>query len=123
MRRPIHTPGPLYIDGQNIIANEAEIAIAKVYGNIGQPGEANSRLLAAAYNAFDSAARKLGINAVEFAERMQDGGLAELAESHEELLADIDGLKSEFAICREISRSSYAKRSRAILAKVKGAAK
>jgi len=40
----------------------------------------NARLLIAAYNAFDSAARKLGVNAVELAERMADGELARLIE-------------------------------------------
>lgn len=36
--------------------------------------EASARLFAAAYNAFDSAAKKLGVNAVELAEAMRDGG-------------------------------------------------
>ena len=31
-----------------------------------------------AYNAFDSAAKRLGVNAVELAERMADGGIAGL---------------------------------------------
>lgn len=78
MSQIVHTPGPLHVDGQNILANETEVGIAKIYGNIGQPRETNARLLSAAYNAFDSTAKKLGINAVEFAERMQDGGIADL---------------------------------------------
>jgi hypothetical protein len=35
-------------------------------------------VLAAAYNAFDSAAKKLGVSAVELAEAIQDGQIADL---------------------------------------------
>jgi hypothetical protein len=128
MNRPIHTPGPVRVFsalGRPEIVTDRPTAYETqdIVTQFAQPNaDSNARLVSAAYNAFDSAARKLGINAVEFAERMRDGGLAELAESHGELLADIDGLKSDFAICREISRSSYARRSRVILARVKGAA-
>jgi hypothetical protein len=41
----------------------------------------NARLLAAAYNALDSAAKKMGVNAVLLAEAMADGGIAELVET------------------------------------------
>jgi hypothetical protein len=44
---------------------------------------ANARLLAAAYNAFDSAAKRLGVNAVELAERMQDAEIAALLDNLE----------------------------------------
>lgn len=39
----------------------------------------NSRLFPAAFNAFTSSAERLNLNAVELAERMQDGGIANLA--------------------------------------------
>lgn len=42
-----HTPIPWIISGQNILAGDG-IGIAKVYDNIGQPREANARLIAAA---------------------------------------------------------------------------
>ena len=43
--------------------------------------EGAPRLLAAAYNAFDSAAKVLGCNAVELAERMADSGIADLIQA------------------------------------------
>jgi len=129
MSHSIHLPGPL----RAVSPQAGTLLKARILGPTHKDGGEYAalcelrdpevaRLMVAAYNAFDSAAKRLGINAVEFAERMQEGGLAELAESHEELLADIDGLKSDFDICREISRSSYARRSRAILSRVKGSA-
>lgn len=36
------------VKGQNIVTANGEIGIAKVYDNIGQPREANARLIAAA---------------------------------------------------------------------------
>jgi hypothetical protein len=76
----------------------------------------NARLLAAAYNAFDSAARALNVNAVELAERMHDGGLAELIKCLEQM--------TEFYVDdysdRDISKP--VKRARAILAETKGGA-
>ena len=128
MSQPVHTPGPVRVFspfGRPEIVTDRPTAheTQSVVTQFGQPNaDSNARLLAAAYNAFDSAAKRLGVNAVEFAERMADGGLAELAESHEDLVTDIDGLKSDFEVCREISNGSYARRSRAILAKVKGSA-
>ncbi len=78
-----------------------------------------ARGIAAAYNAFDSAAQRLGLNAVEFAERMADGALADLLESHNDMLyrfhscisdgnGEIDGDKGAMA------------RARAVIEKVKG---
>jgi hypothetical protein len=92
MTQPLHTPGPLriercksggwrhYIKGAT---ENPEFVIAET-------DEDHCRLLAAAYNAFDSAARKLGCNAVELAERMQDGELAELIEAARAFLHDHD---------------------------------
>lgn len=122
MTQRIHTPGPLHINGQNILTHETEIGIAKVYGNIGQPREANARLLGAAYNAFDSAANKLGCNAVELAERMADGGIAELVET----LRLFEESRTAFEHANDAaSEMIYAKaveRNRGILAKVTGGA-
>ena len=59
-----------------------------VVTQLGPPNaDANARLLAAAYNAFDSTAKKLGINAVEFAERMQDGEITTMAECLKNVLS------------------------------------
>jgi len=44
-----HTPGPWEADGQNIVTcHEADIGIAKVFSNLGQPMKANAELIAAA---------------------------------------------------------------------------
>jgi hypothetical protein len=102
MSKLIHTPGPINSSAREInfpmngdeaysavYLQSGELRIAKLYdrnpiqeaGNIPPPWnadgrlEANARLLAAAYNAFDSSARRLGCNAVELAEAMQDGAL------------------------------------------------
>jgi hypothetical protein len=47
----------------------------------------SARAMRAAYNAFDSAAERLGCNAVELAERMSEGGIAELVESLNDVLS------------------------------------
>ena len=80
MSKLIHTPGPCRRH-----RNGAEIAVGKEIIALCCSTEANGRLLAAAYNAFDSAARKLGCNAVEMAERMQGGGIADLVVAFESL--------------------------------------
>ena len=51
--------------------------------------EANARLFAAAYNAFDSSAAKLELNTIEFAENLCDGGIAQLLTSLEECVDEI----------------------------------
>ena len=44
-----HTKGPWVVHGQNIIGYlEIDIAIAKVFSNVGQPSKANAALIAAA---------------------------------------------------------------------------
>jgi hypothetical protein len=109
MSKPIHTPGPLHIepcvddDGASIvICGKGNVGVvAKIEYPIGgyegkvsitrAEDEANARLLAAAYNAFDSAAKKLGVNAVELSERMQLGAIADLISALEQAREHIDG--------------------------------
>jgi DNA-binding transcriptional regulator YiaG len=86
---PLHRSGPMvpFMQKGVIVIRPADgapaIAQCQRYSSE-RPAEetmGNARLLVAAYNAFDSAARKLGINAVVLAERMESGGLAELVEA------------------------------------------
>jgi hypothetical protein len=94
MSQPIHTPGPAQLptgfksvqpDGHDgmplFVTGDPFDTVAIVLPR--KECNANARLLAAAYNAFDSAARKLGCNAVELAEQMQDGAIAELVSAVE----------------------------------------
>jgi hypothetical protein len=89
MSQPIHTPGPAQLptgfksvqpdghDGMPLFVNSDPFdAIAIVLPR--DECNENARLLAAAYNAFDSAARKLNCNAVKLAEWMEDGEIADL---------------------------------------------
>jgi hypothetical protein len=85
MSKPIHTPGPLgllYAARSISIVREGFVeTIARCEMESTRPLDetgANARLLAAAYNAFDSAAKKLGVNAVLLAEAMADGGIFDL---------------------------------------------
>jgi hypothetical protein len=103
-----HTPGPVIITGRSIWCADhpiAEIVRGEwgdeypairqtgpslecsyeacmekiVYGTVvPEVSDANARLLAASYNAFDSAAKRLNVNAVDLAERMHDGGIYHL---------------------------------------------
>ena len=102
MTQPTHTPGPLEFleagrteqginranpltiteaaGGRDVVANiysadDSTVSITR------EEAIGNARLLAAAYNAFDSAAAKLGVNAVELSEAMADGGIAALVEA------------------------------------------
>lgn len=77
------TPGMLFIDGPEILRDDragANVAprVACVYtDNADQPQwEADARLLAAAYNAFDSAGRQMREDAAELAYSLRNGGLA-----------------------------------------------
>lgn len=117
-----HTDGSVRSDGLNIIAHEAEIGVAKVYGNIGQPREGDARLLTAAYNAFDSAAKNLGVNAIELAERMQDGELAELINALSPLVDAVFNDNGDITMNFAQITSADGLRARAILAKLKGGA-
>jgi hypothetical protein len=86
MKQSIHTPGPLTLtEDDTMVAMGSDCYVAqtlaispKLSAEIREKERANGRLLTAAYNAFDSAAEKLSINAVECAEKMADGAIADL---------------------------------------------
>src|ERR1700722_14273093 len=102
MSKPIHTPGPVDLlweveghDPDNIILrsthNGLNMGICEVFES-----EANAKLLRAAYNAFDSAARKLGCNAIQLAEAMQEGALlAEVLDNADAILYHTPHLDKE----------------------------
>ena len=48
--KPKHSELPYRVEGQNIVAHEANIGIARVYRNIGQPYKANAAFLVRAAN-------------------------------------------------------------------------
>ena len=89
MTKPIHTPGPTQLPTGFQFVKPDEHEGMPLFSN-GDPFDtiaivlprkecnSNARLLAGAYNAFDSAAKALNLNAVELAERMAGGGVAEL---------------------------------------------
>jgi len=112
MTQPIQTPGsndgPSYKSpGQYWLVegtNKRVLAFAKTKGD--------ARILRAAYNAFDSAARVLGCNAVELAEVMQDGAL--LAE----VLGNADAILYHTP---HLDKEAFGKVG-AVLAKMKGSA-
>ncbi len=102
--------------GFTLDTTDAEIEICEIFPkpNLVAVNEGNARLLTAGWNAFDSAAKRLGLNAVEFAERMQDGGIAELLtvlEDVAEWLADgtVDGVHFEEVAVSEAVRDVIAK--------------
>jgi hypothetical protein len=112
MTKPIHTPGPAQLPTGFQLVKPDEHEGMPLFSN-GDPFDtiamvlprkecnANARLLAAAYNAFDSAGKALGVNAVELAERMADGLIADLVEALEkaELILAKDGYDTaEFAV-------------------------
>jgi hypothetical protein len=86
MNKPIHMPGPLYV---SIVEHETPVLqsasleednfLCAVEGRSLQEAQVNARLLCAAYNASESAARELGCDAVALSERMQEGEFAALA--------------------------------------------
>src|SRR5271154_2580230 len=104
MRQPIHTPGPLEFlelgrteephnrckplticegrENGDDIANLYSSDDATV-STTREQAIGKARLLAAAYNAFDSAAKKLGCNAVDLAESMADGLICDLVQALE----------------------------------------
>lgn len=86
---PPHTPGPAQLPTgfEKVSPDEHEGVPLFSDGNpfnaiafiVPRPEcHSNARLLAASYNAFDSAARTLDCNAVELAESVQDGGICDL---------------------------------------------
>jgi hypothetical protein len=89
----------------------------------GQPSaDSNARFLAASYNAFDSAARRLAINAVEFSERMADGGIAELLEALDYLLEQTVDMDLKYGILLTEGEEDARAKALAIIAKAKGGA-
>jgi len=87
--QPIHVPCLRAIPPQPGTAQRAKIygprhADGGEYAPICEIVDADlAKTLAAAYNAFDSAAKKLGISAGEFAERMQAAQIADLVNALE----------------------------------------
>ncbi len=137
MTQPIHTLGPVIARPQpeskvgriTITGSTSPVAIAEIVPTTTKgydaAAEANGRLIRAAYNAFDSAARALGCNAVELAERMQEGEIAELAQALD--LAEYalgNAVKPDcwrdFEDLKVWAQSLFLPAARAILAKVKG---
>lgn len=88
---PLYRSGPMtaLMQKQSILIRPVDgsepIAQCQRYSNRRGVDETmgNARLLIGAYNAFDAAARRLGVNAVELAEGMADGGLAELVKARD----------------------------------------
>jgi hypothetical protein len=133
MTQPVHTAGPVEAHNpaagcrneglywQILESRKDEVGARKIIAS--GMAEGDARLLAAAYNAFDSTARKFGCNAVELAERMQEGELAELVETVDNLQFSLNGCrlimtdKESRDLAAEIAESA-----KAILAKVKGGA-
>jgi hypothetical protein len=75
MIQSLHTPGPLGDNDNGVILGDLDgyngvaptVVVVEGYdedGNAGEQPKANTRPLCAAYNAFDSAAKKLSVNAV-----------------------------------------------------------
>jgi hypothetical protein len=127
MTKPSHTSGPLSLLNAarsiSLVRDGFVETIARCEMESTRPLEetgANARLFAAAYNAFDSAARRLGLNAVEFAERMQDGGIAELFDLLNEAIEE-DNIRVAGENLSNFDRCFRA-RARDIVAKVKGGA-
>jgi hypothetical protein len=132
MSQPIHTPGPVDLlyevedhDPDDIILRSTHdglnMGICQVFES-----RANARLLAAAYNAFDSAAKRLGVNAVLLAEGLQRAGIADLISALEQAREHIDGeidvVDGDYGVPAPNKAMSLAQEIDAALAKVKGAA-
>lgn len=82
--------------------------------------ERDARLLVAAYNAFDSSTKTLGIDAVECAERMANGGIAELFDALDYLLAQTVDMDLKHGITLTEGEEEARAKSLAIIAKLKG---
>jgi hypothetical protein len=110
-----HTPGPVIRRGHKIVCGHSPLAkgehdltgrqIAEISGlGIADTDvqTATTRLFAAGYNAFDSAAQRLRINAVQLAEAMQDSGIAAMLGALEDLLGDRPDVQG--GICQHCGR-------------------
>jgi len=126
-----HTPGPLFVQErrgrleirESVSPDQDLIATLEgVQPGIAADIWANACLLSAAYNAFDSAAKKLGVNAVELAESMADGGIAELVETVQLFEESRTAFEHANDAASDMIYAEAVERSRGILAKVKGGA-
>jgi hypothetical protein len=123
MSQPIHTPGPVHLhqytsQGDKLVSIDAKHRHITLHTLELPEDHDNARLLAAAYNAFDSAGKRLALNAVELAERMQNGGVADLIEALMVLLGQVE---TEALLFPEvIPQYSAIGIARAALVKVKG---
>ena len=135
MSQPKHSPGPLdyhfyvssvprYTPGGSVIREEVEkwdllapngTAILSSFGGR-YWHSANARLLTAAYNAIDSAAAKVGVNAIELAERMAGGDIADLITMVGDILVHWDRYDTE----GPYPMDALIEHARAIHEKVKG---
>jgi hypothetical protein len=136
MKQPIHTPGPIkWSEDFGLYSDNGTITNAyngAQYDDSSDPAtieisKPDARLLVAGYNAFDSAAQHLGLNAVEFAECMADSGIAQLVDAlraaHREIRAWRDGVNVRSRNLHDAKvGATYANESAIldILAKVKG---
>ncbi|MBI4397284.1 MAG: hypothetical protein HY548_09325 [Elusimicrobia bacterium] len=106
--QPTPTPWALHespndYEGKLIQAHDRVVAVVFIKDAVksSPEEEANARLIVAAVNAFGSAARRLGLSPVEWAERMGKGGLAGLVEAAKaglalaEVAADYSGEKAD----------------------------
>ncbi len=105
-----HIDGPLVAlaphEGDNFLNVNYELhdgygRTATVYGDPDDPEtKATSRLLAAAYNAFDKAGRQLGIDAAELAELLDIAEtvrcLTNIARTPKQGESDVDGYKQDW---------------------------
>lgn len=92
-----HTKGPLILGATNMgpipifsMVNDYPryvpgITLPDAGKELSEEQGSNILLFVKAYNSFDSAASRLGISAVQLAEALQDGGIAELYESLAEM--------------------------------------
>jgi hypothetical protein len=106
MRQPEHTPGPwryddffyIWADSEGpkpvVELDKSDGKVARVRGGSETLSQnANARLIVAAVNAFDSAARRLGIPATELAEGLQRGEIADLLMTLDDLSDRVKRLK------------------------------
>jgi len=112
-----HTKGPLHLnhnEGYQDIILGPDYIVAKCRQEFTgiEEGFANAKLFCAAFNAFDSAAFRLGISAVQLAEVLQDGRIAELVELLQITSTNVDSDKmgmDQFCNLGKISRTILAK--------------
>jgi len=135
MSQPIHTPGPVEFEINEQLtvlslqsADRKKIVSPEEYAGAAwlEVSQPDRRLLAAAYNAFDFAARKLGVNAVLLAEGLQHGAIADLISALEQAREHIDGeidvVDGDYGIPAPNKAMRLAQEIDDALAKVKGGA-